>query len=282
MAYSFDQREARSAKVTQYFEMLGNRAIWHDGWKAVTYHAPGSDFEDDRWELYHLEEDFSETRDLAAEHPEKLEKLVELWWTEAGRHNVLPLDDRIMERFLVPKPRPITSRDRFVYYAGAQVPSAAMPDIKNVSYSIRAEVDRRGDGVIVSCGDRFAGYALYVAHGHLVHDYNAAGTHHVVRSDAPVPEGRVTLEYRFRKTGDLQGIGELYVDDTEVGRGEVSGTLAFHISPTGITVGRSPVSAPSEGYEAPFPFTGAIHRVVFELGSDRSPSVPTSISALED
>lgn len=282
MAYTFDQPDARTAKVTQYFEMLGNRAIWHDGWKAVTYHAPGTDFDDDRWELYHLDEDFSETRDLADEHPEKLEKLVELWWAEAGRHNVLPLDDRIMERFLVPKPRPITSRDRFVYYAGAHVPSAAMPDIKNVSYRIRAEVDRRGDGVIVSCGDRFSGYALYVADGHLVHDYNAAGTHHVVRSDTPVPEGDVTLEYRFHKTGELQGIGELYVGDTAIGRAEVSGTLGVHISPTGLTIGRSPVSAPSEGYDAPFPFTGTIHRVIFELASDGSGNVRTSLSALED
>src|SRR5690606_33415517 len=147
----------------------------------------------------------------------------------AGRHNVLPLDDRIMERFLVPKPRPITSRDRFEYFAGAQVPSAAMPDIKNVSYRVRAEVDRQGDGVIVSCGDRFSGYALYVADGHLVHDYTAAGTHHVVRSDRPVPLGPVTLEYRFNKTGDLQGTGELYAGGEPIGRGELSGTLAFHI-----------------------------------------------------
>jgi arylsulfatase len=195
---------------------------------------------------------------------------------------VLPLDDRIMERFLVPKPRPITSRNRFVYYDGAHVPSAAMPDVKSVSYRIVVEVDRRGDGVLVSCGDRFAGYALFVVDGHLVHDYNAAGTHHVVRSTTSVPSGRVRLEYRFRKSGELSGVGELYVDDASVGSADVPRTLGVHISPTGLTVGRAPVSPVSDLYEPPFRFDGVIDRVTIEIGDDRTASGPTTITALDD
>jgi arylsulfatase len=282
IAYSFRAASEPTRRRTQYFEMLGNRGIWSDGWKAVTYHAPGSDFDDDRWELYHLDEDFSECRDLAAEQPERLAALVELWWAEAGRNRVLPLDDRIMERFLVPKPRPITSRSRFVYFDGAQVPSAAMPDVKSVSYRIVAEVDRLGDGVLVSCGDRFAGYALFVADGHLVHDYNAAGNHHVVRSAVAVPTGRTRLEYRFRKTGELSGVGELYVDDELVADAEIPRTLGVHISPTGLTVGRAPVSAVSELYAPPFRFDGVIERLTFELGDDRAAAGPTTITALDD
>jgi arylsulfatase A-like enzyme len=282
MTYSFDDAAAPSTKGVQYFEMLGNSAIWHDGWKAVTYHAPGSDFDDDRWELYHLDEDFSECHDLAGAHPDKVAQLVELWWAEAGKHAVLPLDDRIMERFLVPKPRPITSRRRFVYYSGAHLPSAAMPDIKDVSYSIVAEVVRLGDGTVLSCGDRFSGYALLVIDGRLVHDYNAAGHHHVVRSATAVPTGAARLEYRFTKTGGLCGTGELYVDDSLVGSAEVTRTLGVHISPTGLTVGRSPVSAVGDGYEPPFLFEGDITRVTITIGEDQGANERTALSAIED
>jgi arylsulfatase A-like enzyme len=109
---------APRTKTVQYFEMLGNRAIWNDGWKAVTYHAPGTPFDEDQWELYHLDTDFSECHDLASLHPERLAQLVDLWWSEAARYRVLPLDDRILERFLVPKPRPITGRSSFTYHPG--------------------------------------------------------------------------------------------------------------------------------------------------------------------
>ena len=204
-----------TTKRTQYYEMLGHRAIWHDGWKAVTWHRPGSSFDDDVWELYHADDDFAERNDLASTNAAKVAELDELWWAEARRYNALPLDDRIMERFLVPKPRPITSRDRFVYYSGIRIPSYGAPDVKNVSYSITATVDCHGldvragaaDGAILCSGDRFCGYTLFIKDGYFIHDYNTAGTHYIARSQTTVPSGPATLRYRFTKTGQLRGIG---------------------------------------------------------------------------
>jgi arylsulfatase len=281
MLGSIDDANAPQAKAVQYFEMLGNRGIWNDGWKAVAHHPPGTSFDDDRWELYDLANDFSESVDLAAEEPERLRDLIALWWSEAERYGVLPLDDRILERFHVPKPRPITSRSSFTYYAGAQMPSDAAPNIKNVSYSIAADLDRRGDGVIVSCGDRFSGYVLYVKDGRLVHDYNAAGTHHVVRSDIEVPLGSVRVEYRFTRTGELRGIGELLVDGDACGSLEIARTLGVHDSPAGLTVGSNRLSPVAPDYDAPFPFAGTIRRVEFTLGEDRGGAAPLPLGAMD-
>ncbi len=281
MVPSFASAESRTTKSTQYFEMFGNRAIWHDGWKAVAYHAPGTGFEHDQWELYDLDHDVAECHDLASEQPERLRGLVELWWTEAERNSVLPLDDRIMERFLVPKPRPLTDRSRFVYYEGAQVPSVAMPDIKDVSYSIVAELHRGGDGVIVSCGDRFSGFVLSVVDGRPMHDLNCAGTHHVVRSERALPDGPCTVEYRFTKSGALAGTGEILVDGEVGARGEIAPTLRVHLSPAGLTVGRSPLSEVGAEYVRPFRFAGEIANVTITVDDDRG-SIGAGAPVLSD
>jgi arylsulfatase len=280
MTPTFAGRDVPTPKVTQYFEMLGNRAIWHDGWKAVTYHAPGSSFDDDVWELYHVARDFSECHDLAGQEPERLRALVELWWAEAERNDVLPLDDRILERFHVPKPKPITSRSRFVYHGPTRVPTDGMPDVKNVSYRITAHIDRPDDstdGVLVACGDRFSGYVVYVQDGHLVHDYNAVGTHHVMRSAVRMPVGPSVVEYSFTKTAELHGTGRLSVDGTEVARAAFGPTLGTHLSAVGLAVGQNLFSPVSDAYEPPFPFAGTIHRVVYELGEDRLAPNPNAL-----
>jgi arylsulfatase len=274
-----------TTKQTQYYEMLGHRAIWHNGWKAVTWHRPGSPFGDDIWELYHADLDFAECTDLASTHPDKVAELDERWWSEASRFNALPLDDRIMERFLVPKPRPITSRDRFVYHSGIRIPSYSAPDIKNVSYTITATIDCSGldvaageaDGAIMCSGDRFCGYALFISNGHLVHDYNAAGVHYIARSAAPVGARPTTLRYRFTKTGELRGNGVCAIDGVDGPAVELTRTLGVHISPAGMCIGWSALSPVSELYESPFPFRGRIEEVVFELGSDRTGDPPTTI-----
>ncbi len=270
-AATLSGRSPLPAKSVQYFEMLGNRAIWRLGWKAVTYHTPGTAFDDDRWELYHLDTDFSECRDLAETHADVLAELVELWWSEAGTHHVLPLDDRILERFLVPKPRPITGRSTFVYYPGARIPGEGAANTIDVSFTITAHVARGGDGVLICHGDRFSGYSLFVQDGHLVHDYNCAGAHTTVQSSAPVPPGASTLRYRFTKTGRLRGTAALEIDGTHAGSVEVPQTLGTHINAIGVSVGRNPLSPVSPLYEAPFPFSGALEKVVVELGDDRGP-----------
>jgi arylsulfatase len=263
---------ATPAKHVQYFEMLGNRAIWRLGWKAVTYHAPGTPFDDDRWELYHLDTDFSECRDLAATHPEVLEELIELWWSEAARYHVLPLDDRILERFLVPKPRPITGRSTFVYYPGARIPGEGAAGVIDVSYTISAHVAAAGDGVLICHGDRFSGYSLFVLDGHLVHDYNCAGAHTILRSSRPVPAGAGVLRYRFARTGRLRGRGTLEIDGEDAGSVDIPQTLGTHINAIGVSVGRNPLSPVSELYDSPFPFTGVLDRVVIEVADDAGPA----------
>src|SRR5690606_18368201 len=145
--------------------------------------------------------------------------LVGLWWEEAERNHVLPLDDRILERFLLAKPKPITDRRHFTYFGPVRVPTDGMPDVRDVSYRVVAEIDRdAGDeGVLVACGDRFGGYTLFIHGDRLVHDYNAAGRHHLIESTLPVPTGRVEVAYEFTKTGRLVGVGRLVVNGLDAG-----------------------------------------------------------------
>src|SRR5690606_11325935 len=134
--------------------------------------------------------------------PEKLRQMIDLWWAEAGKHNVLPLDDRILERFLVSPPSPVTSRRRFVYYPGAYIPGEVMPNIKNVSYTITASITQPSadcDGIIVSCGDATLGYVLYVKGGRLAYHYNAAGDHSHLAADCELPVGTCTVRFEFTK-----------------------------------------------------------------------------------
>src|SRR5262249_52813393 len=164
MAYTFDDPKAPTTKRVQHFELLGDRALWCDGWKAVARHTKGEDFDADRWELYHLDEDFSECQDLAAAEPQKLRELIDRWWTEAGAFDVLPLDDREYER--VAANAEARARSRYVYYPGmSRIDRLSAPYVTDRSWSIAAEVDipaGGAEGVLLACGSRFAGYVLYV------------------------------------------------------------------------------------------------------------------------
>ena len=279
MTPSLRSGTAPTPKPSQYFEMYGRRAIWHDGWKAVSFHAKGDDYAHDVWELYDTEHDFAEVHDLAAAEPERLAALVERWWAEARAHHVLPLDDRSVERFLTPKPKPITARDRFVYYPGVRIPSYGAPDVRDVSYTITVRVDCTGldvdagaaDGVLVCLGDRFCGYSLFVHGGALVHDYNCADTHYVARSTTQVPAGPCELRYTFTKTGRMRGTGTVSIDGAGAHTVDLPFTLGTHLTPAPLTVGRAPLSPVSPCYDAPFAFGGVLHDVVFELGADRHP-----------
>ena len=137
--YTFDGSSEPTRKGSQYFEMLGHRAIWRDGWKAVSWHPPGGNFEADRWELYHLDEDFSECNDLAGEHPERLQQLIDLWWEEAGKYNVLPLSDMFTSGFA--RPGGVRPRRAFTLYPGeSSIPVMAAPNTINRSHRITAHV----------------------------------------------------------------------------------------------------------------------------------------------
>ena len=174
---------APSARKTQFYSMLGSRGIWHDGWKAVTTHptlSGWSDFNDDTWELYHTDTDRAELHDLAAEHPDKLRELVNLWFAEAGDNAGFPLDDRsALEIITTPRPQLASPRDRYVYFPGtAEVPEAQAVNVRNRSYTIGALVDipaPGAQGVLFAHGSRFGGHALYVKDNRLHYVYNFVG-----------------------------------------------------------------------------------------------------------
>jgi arylsulfatase len=271
MLYSFDDIKAAERQETQYFEMLGNRGIWHDGWKAVTWHRPGTPFDADQWELYHLDKDFNELHDLGQEQPEKLTEMVGRWFAEAGAYKVLPMNDTIA-RFVSQNPYSVAARTHWELRPGSgRIPRAAAPDIRNRSYTITAEVEipaGGAEGVLVAQGDWCGGYALYIRDGHLVHDYNFVNRHHVVRSDRPVPTGPCTLQYEMRKTGPFQGEGTLRINGEACGTVELPQTYRAQASFIGLEVGKAPKPSVGE-FEAPYAFTGTLHKVVYDLADDQ-------------
>ncbi|MCC6176401.1 MAG: arylsulfatase [Chloroflexi bacterium] len=280
LAYTLDEPAAPTRKQTQYFELLGDRAIWRHGWKAVARHEKGSDFDEDRWELYHLEADFSECHDLAQQQPGKLRELVEHWWAEAGRYGVLPLDDREYERVAATVAE--RARTRSVFYPDmARIDRFSAPDVTDRSYTISAEVDippARLDaeppleGMLLASGARFGGYAFYVKDSHLIYEYafsEREGTRIV--SSEPIPGGTRLLQYSFRRIGPRRGIGTLSIDGRVVGQAELPKTWPTVAVTAGVRCGRSGRSPISDAYTPPFPFTGTLRRVVVELDGDGAP-----------
>ncbi|MCC6175592.1 MAG: arylsulfatase [Chloroflexi bacterium] len=280
-AHTFDDAAAPTRKTTQYYEMFASRALWHDGWKAVTDQKQGVLLTEallraQRWELYHVDEDFSECHDLAEQHPDKLDELVERWWTEAGRNNVLPLDARFQGRLLEPKPELGGVRDRYVYYPGAApVHHFAAANLHNRAHTITADVvipEGGAEGVILAHGGRFSGYSLFVLDGRLTYVHNYLGLrNHWVRSDERIPAGPTTLRFVFTRTGEHRGIGALYVGDRKVGEAEIPETVPnmHERIAEGLCCGYDSGLPVTDEYRAPFPFTGTIERVVVEAAGER-------------
>ena len=275
--------QAATAKTTQYFEMFGHRGIWHNGWKAVAFHRPGTAWEDDQWELYHLDSDFSEIDDRTADEPERLAALKEQWWTEARANKVLPLDDRFGERFAENAARHTGNRRTYTFWAGmGHLPSDVAPDLRSRSYTITAEVEVPDDGcqgVLIAHGDATCGYSLFVQDGHLVHDLNIGGNHQIVRSDRPVPTGGpCTLEFRMvRSPGDgpcPHGTGTLLINGEPAGVIETDRIFWLMISWSGLDIGfdRGTTVSDYDGsgrHIGPFPFTGELIKVTVELDNDQ-------------
>ena len=187
MLYSFDDAKAPTKHTTQYFEMGGNRAIYHDGWVARTVHrlpwesAPHSTLEKDVWQLYNVNEDFSEANDLAASNPDKLKELQALFLTEAVKYNVLPIDDRSYERFdaaIAGRPDLMGTRTKLNLYDGMSVTENACINVKTRSYTITADVElpnASANGVLIAQAGRFGGWTFYLKNGKLHHEYNYFG-----------------------------------------------------------------------------------------------------------
>jgi len=275
MAYTFDAPDEKSRKGPQYFEMIGHRGIWVDGWKAVTYHRPDQPYMDDEWELYHLDEDFSECRNLAAENPEKLREMIDLWWVEAGRHGVLPLDDRGTALYAQGRFRPGTphARGHYAYYPPiSHLPLGASPQFGARAWTMTAQVERpdaSADGVLVAHGTQNTGFSWYIKDGQMVFDSNILAEHHVVRSTKKAPVGSSTLGVRFTWV-DNKGTITLLIDGSECGSLEVPSPVRTFT--TGMSIGRDSLSPVTSDYAAPFPFAGTIHRVEMKPQPLRSPA----------
>jgi arylsulfatase len=274
MRYSFDDAKAKTTRRTQFYSMLGSRSIWHDGWKAVTAHigAMGwGDYANDTWELYNTEADRSECHDLAAEYPERLRDLVNLWYVEAGANSALPLDDRGPVEILT-TPRPVMSapRDVYVYYPGmSEVPESQAVNVRNRSYSIGALVDipvRGAEGVLFAHGSRFGGHALYVKDSRLHYVYNFVGNeeqHVTAAQEIPTGEN-VILSASFDKDGEnpagvANGVLSLYYGDRKVGEGRIKTQPGkFAIAGEGLCIGRDSGEAVTDDYPgtSPWRFTG--------------------------
>jgi arylsulfatase len=272
MRGSIEDANAPTPCKTQYFEMLGDRGIWADGWKAVTRHTKGTSFDDDVWELYHVDEDFSEYRDLAAENPGKLQQMIDLWWSEAGKYDVLPLDDRDRER--AASSLKAAARKTYRYYPGMmRIDRMNTPNVSNCSHRIEADLeigDLPANGVILSAGNRFGGYVLYCDQGHLTYAYTfGVRDSTVVRSRNTLPKGRVKVAFDFTKTGEKAGIGQLYIGDSAEGKVDIEGMWPIIPNVAGAHCGRDDGSPVCEDYATPNPFSGRIHHVDVIVGDDQ-------------
>ena len=276
LAYTFpiENANAPTTKHTQYFEMFGHRGIWHNGWKAVTFHQAGTSFDDDVWELYNVDEDFSECHDLAKERPDKLKEMVELWWAEAGKYGVLPLDDRTWQLFGGrAKPNSPRARRNYVFYPPmSHINSDAAPGIGSRSYTMSAEIERKDEsanGVLVAYGATTSGLSFYIQDGYLVFDYNMFQDHYRVKSTEKVPTGVSEVTLKFDRI-DQHSKASLFINDSECGSVDIPGVMRM-ISAQGMDIGRDAGSPVTDDYDAPFPFNGDIKKIVIDIPKRLTP-----------
>ena len=270
-------------RTTQHFEMFGSRAIYHDGWKAVTFHPvgpvyddglnPNASFDDDVWELYHVAEDLSETDDRAGAEPERLAAMIALWWEEAERNDVLPLDNRPLWALLNKKPDHRRHRTVFRYFqGGAPVPESVGVPVQNRSHAVRVDVavaeGTVPHGVLLALGSALGGWSLHFVEGHLVYVHNLYGkARDVLRSPQAFGPGSYQVAFEFTKDQGLGGPARLLVDGDVVAEGTIARfTVAgFNGVGVGLTCGYEWGPAVGEGYEAPFTFNGRIDRAEVEV-----------------
>jgi arylsulfatase len=284
MGYSFDDGGAAERRTTQYFEMFCNRGIFHEGWTAVTRHSipwvMGTElpsFDDDVWELYDTNTDWSQANDLAAQMPEKLEELKQLWLEEATKCNVLPLDDRRAERLnadLAGRPQLVRGNSQMLFGGMGRLSENSVVVTKNKSFALTAQIDvaeSPANGVIIAQGGAFGGFSLYVADGKPAYCYNLFGLDVVkVYGDAPIPAGEHQVRMEFTYDGGGLGKGgeiALFVDGEQVGQGRVEATVPMLFSADETTdVGSDTATPVSDDYSPQDSvFSGKIHWVQIDI-----------------
>ncbi|MBD2682842.1 MULTISPECIES: arylsulfatase [Nostoc] len=299
-AHTFNDTDAPTKHLTQYFEMMGHRSLYHDGWRAVCpwpgpsfteadqfFGAPISaetltQLDTHHWELYHVAQDFAENHNIATDNRPKLIEMIATWYVEAGKYNVLPVDGRGVQRFAQERPQIAINRSHYTYYPDTQaIPANCAVKLLNRSHSITADVEipRGGaQGVLLAHGGNDSGYSFYVkdAKLHWVHNYVGRSLYHI-ESFSLISQGRHQLRFEFEVTGqpDLaKGKGSpghalLYIDGKLVGQANVPVTtpLALGLA-SGVTCGIAPGAPVTPDYEPPFKFTGKIHSVIVDVSGD--------------
>jgi len=308
----FDNSSAESKRHTQYFEMMGHRSVYHNGWKGVCP-WPGPSFAESgmgfgvpitaeklteldakSWELYHVETDFAENHDVASQFREKLIEIIATWYVEAGKYNVLPIDSRGTLRFADPRPQVAGARNRYTYYPGTQtIPVNACPVVLNRAHSITAEVEipkEGAEGVLLSAGDVQGGYTFYMKHGRLRYVYNYVGaSFYRIESTSTVPAGRHQLRFEFELTGQpdilngkgAPGCGQLYIDGNLVGQGDIPETMPLSLGlGGGIVCGADTGSTVAPDYKSPFKFTGTLYSVCVDVSGELIQDAETEMRIL--
>jgi len=297
LAYSFNDPNAPSKHFTQYFEMLGHRSLYHDGWRAVCP-WPGTSFAEAKqplgapisyeqlieldahgWELYNVNEDFSETNNLAEKERNRLIAMIGMWYVEAGKYNVLPIDGRVTARGLEVRPQIAVDRKRYLFYPGAQVvPLNASPRVVNRAHSVSVEAtvpEEGAEGVLFSMGGNDGGFSFYVQNDTLTYGYNyVADTYYRVKATQPLPRGHHIFSIQFEPTGPADipnGKGTparitLLVDGEPVGEEHLPVTTPIALGWTaGVAVGSDPGSPTMPDYQPPFKFTGKVHKALVDV-----------------
>jgi len=301
LAYTFKDSTAKTKHRTQYFEIFGNRAIYHDGWLAGTLHRvpwefkPRTTLENDIWELYDTRSDFSLAHDLAAKHPAKLKELQQLFLKEASKYHVLPIDDRLLERMIasaVGRPDLMAGRTTLTVYEGMTGMSEnVFINLKNQSHTITAEVeipDGNTNGVILAQAGRFGGWSLYVKDGKPTYTYNWLSLQrYTVAADQVLPKGKATIRFEFAYDGGglgKGGTGTLFVNGQNVARGRIEQTQAnFFSADEGADVGTDDGTTVTEDYkEHDNRFTGRIQRVTIELKDTKTASREVEKDAIHE
>ncbi len=287
MVYTWDKENAKapSHRTTQYFEMFGNRALYHEGWVATTT-PPAPPWlmglakfpnvvSGYNWELYNIDDDFSQMNDLAKKNPDKLRELQDLFWVEASKYNVLPLDNSILPRILSPKPSYTAGLSEFTYTTEMNgIPNSAAPNILARSFTITADItvpNGGGEGMIVTCGGRFGGYGMYLLEGKPVFSYNLLGLHHFRWEGASaLSRGKHTIEFDFTYDGPGMGkggTGVFKVDGKTVDTVKMPGSIpAILTIDESLDVGMDTRTPLNDDYKLPFKFTGQLGKVHFKLG----------------
>jgi arylsulfatase A-like enzyme len=291
LMYSFNNADAPNVKERQYYEMFGNRAIWVDGWKAVTLHANRMPwdvnvvlpFEDDEWELYNVAEDFSESTNLAEENPEKLAALIEIFDEEAWKYNVYPLYDDMIRRLGAQQDRLFGDQTEFVYFApgAVRIAEKSSAPVKNRAHTIETQIDLTGDeeGVIAAVGGMTGGYTMFIKDHRLYYDYNFLDGLHYVMKSSTLPKGITDIKFNFIKTMEFGGHGELYINGDKVDEIDMP---QMHIATYSLAetfdIGMDTGTQVSELYTGPSEFVGQLDRVIITV-SDESTVPPRKLPA---